>query len=65
MRMLRWLAGLGLVGTLLAGCVGRSGNSGAVGKQAAQVEGEDSRGKTFRLADYRGKVVLLEFWMQH
>jgi hypothetical protein len=44
--------------------MGRSGNSGAVGKHAAQIEGEDSRGKTFRLADYRGKVVLLDFWWQ-
>jgi hypothetical protein len=56
--------GLGLVGALLAGCMTRSANSGAAGKQAAMIEGVDSSGKTFRLADYRGKVVLLDFWWQ-
>jgi cytochrome oxidase Cu insertion factor (SCO1/SenC/PrrC family) len=60
----RWLAGLGLVGALVVGCMGRPGSSGAVGKHAAKIEGEDSHGKTFQLADYRGKVVLLDFWWQ-
>ncbi len=34
----------------------------AVGKTAPEIEGEDIEGKTFKLSDYRGKVVLLDFW---
>jgi hypothetical protein len=33
-----------------------------VGKPAPEIEGEDIDGKTFKLRDYRGKVVLLDFW---
>jgi hypothetical protein len=36
----------------------------AVGKPAPEVEGEDQDGKKFKLADYKGKVVLLDFWNQ-
>jgi hypothetical protein len=34
----------------------------SVGKQALDIEGEDQDGKRFQLSDYRGKVVLLDFW---
>ena len=34
----------------------------AVGKMAPEIQGEDSAGKPFRLSDYRGKVVVLDFW---
>lgn len=34
----------------------------AVGKPAPVVEGEDQDGKKFTLADYKGKVVFLDFW---
>ncbi len=34
----------------------------AVGKQAPEIEGADLDGKRFKLSDYRGKVVLLDFW---
>jgi hypothetical protein len=34
----------------------------AVGKVAPDIEGEDLDGKRFALADYRGKIVLLDFW---
>jgi cytochrome oxidase Cu insertion factor (SCO1/SenC/PrrC family) len=34
----------------------------AVGKPAPEIEGEDADGKKFKLSDYRGKVVLLDFW---
>jgi hypothetical protein len=34
----------------------------AVGKVAPDIEGEDQDGKTFKLSDYRGKVVLLDIW---
>jgi hypothetical protein len=34
----------------------------SVGKQILDIEGEDQDGKRFKLSDYRGKVVLLDFW---
>jgi hypothetical protein len=34
----------------------------AVGKVAPDIEGEDQDGKPFKLSDYRGKVLLLDFW---
>lgn len=34
----------------------------AVGMIAPEIEGEDLDGKPFKLSDYRGKVVLLDFW---
>ena len=36
----------------------------AIGKIAPEVEGEDQDGKKFKLSDYQGKVVLLDFWSQ-
>jgi hypothetical protein len=35
-----------------------------VGREAPDIEGEDQHGKRFKLSDYRGKVVLLDFWHQ-
>jgi len=34
----------------------------APGKPAPEIEGEDTDGQSFKLSDYRGKVVLLVFW---
>lgn len=34
----------------------------AVGKDVPDITGEDADGKKFKLSDYRGKVVLLDFW---
>jgi hypothetical protein len=34
----------------------------SVGKAVPDIEGEDQDGKRFKLSDYRGKVVLLDFW---
>ena len=36
----------------------------SVGKPAPQVEGLDQDGKKFNLAEYKGKVVLLDFWSE-
>lgn len=36
-----------------------------VGKQAPDIEGEDQDGKRFKLSDYRGKIVLLDFWNKY
>jgi hypothetical protein len=33
-----------------------------IGKPAPDIEGEDVDGKAFKLSDYKGKVVLLDFW---
>jgi thiol-disulfide isomerase/thioredoxin len=34
----------------------------AIGRQAPDIAGEDADGKKFKLSDYRGKVVVLDFW---
>jgi hypothetical protein len=34
----------------------------SVGKPVPDIEGEDQDGKRFKLSDYRGKVVVLDFW---
>ena len=36
-----------------------------VGKEAPDIEGQDQDGQRFKLSDYRGKVVLLDFWTQY
>jgi peroxiredoxin len=33
-----------------------------IGKPAPEIEGEDIDGKRLKLSDYRGKVVVLDFW---
>ena len=33
-----------------------------IGNLAMEIEGEDIDGQTFKLSDYRGKVVVLDFW---
>lgn len=34
----------------------------SVGKDAPDIEGEDQDGRPFKLSDYRGRVVVLDFW---
>jgi cytochrome oxidase Cu insertion factor (SCO1/SenC/PrrC family) len=34
----------------------------AIGKIAPEIEAEDIDGVKFKLSDYRGKVVVLDFW---
>jgi hypothetical protein len=34
----------------------------SVGKTVPEVEGEDADGAKFKISDYRGKVVMLDFW---
>jgi len=36
----------------------------AVGKPAPEIKGMDQDGKEFALSDYRGKIVLLDFWSE-
>jgi hypothetical protein len=63
MRSFQRIAGLVLVGTLLAGCVPlvRTMGSGE-GDRALNIEGPAGDGEVLRLRDQRGKVVLLCFW---
>ena len=35
----------------------------AIGKPAPEIEGEDTNGISFKLSEYRGKVILLYFWI--
>jgi hypothetical protein len=39
-----------------------SGRTAAVGSVAPNIEGTDVDGKSMNLSDFRGKVVLLDFW---
>jgi hypothetical protein len=34
----------------------------SIGKQPPEIEGDDIDGKKFKLSDYKGKVVVLDFW---
>jgi len=36
----------------------------SLGKAAPEVKGVDEDGKQFALSDYKGKVVLLDFWSE-
>ncbi len=33
-----------------------------IGKEAPEIEGDDIDGKKFKLSEYRGKVIVLDFW---
>jgi cytochrome oxidase Cu insertion factor (SCO1/SenC/PrrC family) len=59
-------AGLILSAAVLVavGCENTPTKSGRVrvGQPAPEIEGEDQDGKPLKLSDYRGKVVLLDFW---
>jgi len=37
----------------------------SVGQVAPEIEGQDQDSNRFKLSDYRGKVVLLDFWHQY
>jgi hypothetical protein len=54
---------------LLAGCNGLSPtsepNGVARGKSAPDAVGEDAEGHALKLADFRGRVVMLSFWSIH
>lgn len=41
---------------------GDGGGGPQIGSPAPEIEGEDIDGRRFKLSDYRGKVVMLDFW---
>jgi cytochrome oxidase Cu insertion factor (SCO1/SenC/PrrC family) len=54
---------LGIAGVLVCvPAVGAQPNAPTVGKKAPPIVGPDQDGKKFKLSDYKGKVVLLDFW---
>ncbi len=36
-----------------------------VGQTAPEIEGKDYHGKSFKLSDYRGKIVVLDCWVDY
>ena len=64
----RWSAGLVAAAVLLSAGVAtteaqkHSPADLAIGKVAPEISGEDVDGVKFKLSDYRGKVVVLDFW---
>ncbi len=54
--------GGGLVGQPKGAAGGEQVVGLAVGNMAPDIEGEDIDGTKFKLSDYRGKVVVLDFW---
>jgi len=56
----KYLAVSVIVLTILFGCSNKGDSSS--GSKAADFTLQDMNGKNVRLSDYRGKVVLLEFW---
>lgn len=59
-----------LIGAALTGCLAssthtthsRSNKKSDLDQLARDISGGDADGKMFHLSDYRGKVVLLDFW---
>ena len=60
MRQLMGVETVMVLALALSGC-GKS-SVPAVGQVAPEIEGEDIDGKPLKLSDYRGKVVVLNFW---
>jgi hypothetical protein len=71
-RILLAAPALMTVGLFLAGCNWLQSRRSAepapvshvadVGQLAPDIDGDDLTGRRLRLADYRGKVVVLDFW---
>ncbi len=70
MRTFTRVFGTALIGILLSGCAGAAGpeagkgkkSAGSAKKAAPGFSLKDVDGKTVNLSDYKGKVVLLNFW---
>jgi predicted small lipoprotein YifL len=60
-RAFRWVPVVAMLGFALAGC-GTSTGPGRTPRPAPEIEGEDQDGVPFKLSDYRGKVIMLDFW---
>lgn len=58
------IPGLGTIGAKAAAALFEIRHL-VVGREAPEIQGEDQDGAQFQLSDYRGKVVLLDFWSQY
>ena len=56
------LAGCNDASTSSSGLPGRSGTGASVGNVAPELEGNDAEGNPVKLSNYKGKVVLVDFW---
>jgi thiol-disulfide isomerase/thioredoxin len=73
MRSLRILALFLGITLLLAGCshpasapqTKENALRVQVGQPAPEIQGTDSSGQTFKLSDFRGKVVVIDFWASY
>ncbi|MBW8328077.1 MAG: TlpA family protein disulfide reductase [Thiobacillus sp.] len=61
MQMKRWL-GVGMLALVLAGAAHAAGLEARSATSAPELRASDLMGASRTLADYRGKVVLLNFW---
>ena len=63
-RLSRGGAGWLALGVVLAGCALTGQPTAGVHKNGAapEIVGTDQDGKQLKLSDYRGKVVMLDFW---
>ena len=57
-----FLTKYGAIGAVLGSLIGLAIRNLAIGKSAPDIEGDDLDGKKFKLSEYRGKVVVLDFW---
>jgi hypothetical protein len=64
MRSLARWGGLLLAGVALVGCL-TTNTSLSKGKPAHDIHGSDAEGRALQLSDFRGKVVLLDFWASY
>jgi cytochrome oxidase Cu insertion factor (SCO1/SenC/PrrC family) len=73
MRSLPRGTALLLIGAALTGCIANSAKTTRsnnptptdTAKPAHEISGIDADGAKFQLSDYRGKVVLLDFWASY
>jgi cytochrome oxidase Cu insertion factor (SCO1/SenC/PrrC family) len=62
-RVSCWLSAAVVLGAVLVGCTLSGKSEGPTqNKPAPDIVATDQDGKEFKLSDYRGKVVLLDFW---
>ncbi len=63
---LKWVRRCSVLPLLLlifsGGCEPPAPYGVATGKRSPEISGKDVTGKTIKLSDYKGKVVLLDFW---
>jgi len=62
MKRIAFLLALMLLATTADAQRGDKKGGPQVGKKAPEISGPDTDGVKFKLSDYKGKVVLLDFW---